>query len=190
MTGPHPHGTEDLCEAGLNLYTRALNEGRVNAGDADGAPCPIDLGLSQPAMENPRHLHPADPALALHRLLRGTAERVAQERRREERLAAVFTSLAGIGPQSAALAKPPAISVLSGLGRIGEAIERALAGASGEMLAIQPQTHHTPLPPCMPKPWSAIRRCSTAVAVSAPSTSTPSATPPASSRATSASGAT
>ena len=38
MTGPHPHGTEDLCEAGLNLYTRALNEGRVNAGDADGRP--------------------------------------------------------------------------------------------------------------------------------------------------------
>ena len=146
MTGAHAHGTEDLCEAGLNLYTRALSEGRASAGDADDVPCLVGLGLFEPDIEDLRWLRPVDPTLALHRLLRGVEERVAEERRREECLAQVFASLAEVGPPSAALAKTPTIGVLSGLDRIGEAIERALAGASGEMLTIQPQTHHTPPP--------------------------------------------
>ncbi|MEU0412048.1 helix-turn-helix transcriptional regulator [Streptomyces griseorubiginosus] len=144
MTAAHTHGAEELCEAGLKLYARALGEGRVRAGDADGVPCLVGLGLLEPDIEDPRLLRPVDPPLALHRLLSGMAERVAEERRREERLATMFASLAGIAPRSAALAETPTISVLSGLDRIGEAIERTLAGASDEMLSIQPQTRHTP----------------------------------------------
>ncbi|MBW8818563.1 MAG: helix-turn-helix transcriptional regulator [Streptomyces sp.] len=141
MTGSHTHGTEELCEAGLNLYTRALREGRVRAAEADGAPCPVDLGLLQPDLGDLRWLRPIAPAFALHRLLRGVEERIADERRREERLAATFEPLVGI---SGALAETPAISVLSGLDRIGEAIERTVSGTSGEMLTIQPHTHHIP----------------------------------------------
>ncbi|MFI6437426.1 LuxR C-terminal-related transcriptional regulator [Streptomyces sp. NPDC050759] len=141
MTGSHTHGTEELCEAGLSLYTRALREGRVRAAEADGAPCLVDLGLLQPDLGDLRWLRPIAPAFALHRLLRGVEERIADERRREERLAATFEPLVGI---SGALAETPTISVLSGLDRIGEAIERTVSGTSGEMLAIQPHTHHVP----------------------------------------------
>jgi DNA-binding CsgD family transcriptional regulator/sugar-specific transcriptional regulator TrmB len=141
VTGSHTHGTEELCEAGLNLYTRALREGRVRAAEADGAPCLVDLGLLQPDLGDLRWLRPIAPAFALHRLLRGVEERIADERRREEQLAATFEPLVGI---SGALAETPTISVLSGLDRIGEAIERTVSGTSGEMLTIQPHTHHIP----------------------------------------------
>ncbi|MFL5994617.1 MAG: LuxR C-terminal-related transcriptional regulator [Streptomyces sp.] len=141
MTGSHTHGTEELCEAGLTLYTRALREGRVRAAEADGAPCLVDLGLLQPDLGDLRWLRPIAPAFALHRLLRGVEERIADERRREERLAATFEPLVGI---SGALAETPTISVLSGLDRIGEAIQRTVSGTSGEMLTIQPHTHHIP----------------------------------------------
>ncbi|MFF4059363.1 helix-turn-helix transcriptional regulator [Streptomyces sp. NPDC001668] len=144
MTGAHTHGTEELCAAGLNLYTRALREGRVDAGEADQAPCLVDLGLLQPDIGDLRWLRPVSPAFALHRLLRGVEDRIADERRREERLAAMFEPLVGVGARSTAPAETPTISVLSGLDRIGEAIERTVAGTSGEMLTIQPHTHHTP----------------------------------------------
>ncbi|MDH6549852.1 DNA-binding CsgD family transcriptional regulator/sugar-specific transcriptional regulator TrmB [Streptomyces sp. SAI-208] len=146
MTGSHTHGTEELCEAGLDLYTRALREGRVRAAEADRAPCLIDLGLLQPDLGDLRWLRPVTPAFALHRLLRAAEDRIADERRREERLTAVFASLVEIEGPHAAAAGAPAISVLSGLDRIGQAIDRTLANASGEVLTIQPHTSHTHSP--------------------------------------------
>ncbi|MGW0419511.1 helix-turn-helix transcriptional regulator [Streptomyces sp. NPDC003015] len=144
MSGAHTHGPEELCEAGLHLYTRALREGRVSAKEADEAPCLVDLGLLQPDIEDLRWLRPIAPAFALRRLLRGVADRVADERRREERLAAVFESLAEIDSRSTAVAD--SISVLSGLDRIGRAIHRAVADSSGEVLTIQPHTSQTHSP--------------------------------------------
>ncbi|MFI8069633.1 LuxR C-terminal-related transcriptional regulator [Streptomyces sp. NPDC086033] len=146
MTGSHTHGTEELCEAGLNLYTRALREGRVRAAEADGAPCLVDLGLLHPDLGDLRWLRPVTPAFALHRLLRGVEDRIADERRREERLTVMFESLVEIdGPHTAA-AEAPVISVLSGLERIGQAIDRTVADTSGEVLTIQPHTSHTHSP--------------------------------------------
>lgn len=146
MTGTHPHGAEELCEAGLHLYTRALREGRVDAADAEQVPCLADLGLLQPDLGDLRRLRPVTPAFALHRLLRAVEDRIADERRREERLAAMFESLVGIdGPHPAAAAAPE-IGVLSGLDRIGQALHRAVTDTSGEVLTIQPVTNHTHSP--------------------------------------------
>ena len=146
MRGAHAHGGEDLCDAGLDLYTRALREGRVSTEKADKAPCPLDLGLLQPDLGDLRWLRPVSPALALQRLLRSAEERIADERRREERLAAVFEPLVAAGTGSAPLAETPTISVLSGLDRIGEAIRRTVADTSGEVLTIQPHTNRTHSP--------------------------------------------
>ncbi|MGK3937280.1 helix-turn-helix transcriptional regulator [Streptomyces caeruleatus] len=145
MTAAHTHGAEELCEAGHDLYTRALREGRVLAVEADEAPCLVDLGLLQPDLGDLRWLRPVTPAFALHRLLRTVEDRIADERRREERLTAMFASLLEIdGPHAAAGA--PMISVLSGLDGIGQAIHRTVADASGEVLTIQPHTGHTHSP--------------------------------------------
>ncbi|MFE3033356.1 LuxR C-terminal-related transcriptional regulator [Streptomyces canus] len=146
MTGAHTHGAEELCQAGLTLYTRALREGGVQAADADEAPCLVDLGLLQPDLGDLRWLRPVAPAFALHRLLRGVEDRIADERRREERLTEMFESLVELDGPHAAGAGAPMISVLSGLDRIGQAIDRTMADASGEVLTIQPHTNHTHSP--------------------------------------------
>ncbi|WAZ23055.1 LuxR C-terminal-related transcriptional regulator [Streptomyces cinnabarinus] len=140
MTEPHTHGAEELCEAGLSLYARALREGRVPAEAADAAPCLVDLGLLQPDLADLRRLRPVTPAFAFHRLLRDVEDRIADERRREARLADMFDPLMDIAGQYTAMADAPSVSVLNGVARINQAIEAALAKASGELLTIQPFT--------------------------------------------------
>ncbi|CCK28623.1 regulatory protein [Streptomyces davaonensis JCM 4913] len=140
MTEAHRHGAEELCEAGLGLYARALREGRIHAEEADAAPCLVDLGLLQPDLADLRRLRPVMPAFAFHRLLRDVEDRIADERRREARLADMFESLMGIAGRYTAVADTPSVSVLNGVVRINQAIEAALAKASGELLTIQPFT--------------------------------------------------
>ncbi|MFI6486840.1 hypothetical protein [Streptomyces sp. NPDC050564] len=65
-TGGHGHGVDELCEAGLELYARALREGRVRGEAAEGAPCLIDFSLLQPEVEDLYWLEPVAPAVALH----------------------------------------------------------------------------------------------------------------------------
>ncbi|MDT7846206.1 helix-turn-helix transcriptional regulator [Streptomyces justiciae] len=138
MTEAHAHGAQELCEAGLDLYTRALSEGRVRAELAAEAPCLLDLGLLQPDIEDLRWLRPVAPTLALHRLLRGLEDRVADARRREEWLTETFEGLMAANSRRTTVADTPLINVLSGFDRINEAIEAAMVNASGELLAIQP----------------------------------------------------
>ncbi|WP_327344354.1 helix-turn-helix transcriptional regulator [Streptomyces europaeiscabiei] len=143
-TDAHGHLADELCEAGAELYARALREGWVGAEEAAAAPCLIDAGLLYPAVEDPHRLEPATPATALHRLLRGIEDRVADERRREERLAAAFEPLLRIAERHTAMEATgtPAITMLSNTERINLAITRAMAEASREVLCIQPHTHH------------------------------------------------
>ncbi|KAA0929717.1 MULTISPECIES: helix-turn-helix transcriptional regulator [Streptomyces] len=142
MTSPHPvHGVEELCAAAAEVYERALREGRVHGADADGAPCLVDLGLLRPAVEDPGRLEPVAPVVALHRLLRRSGERIADERRREDRLAAAFEPLMRIDGRRTAPADTPMIAVLSGSQQINEAITEAMARASRELLTVQPHTH-------------------------------------------------
>ncbi|WP_060883882.1 helix-turn-helix transcriptional regulator [Streptomyces caniscabiei] len=140
----HGHRVDELCAAGLELYARALRDGRVRGEEATAAPCLVQAGLLHPAMEDPFWLEPAAPATALHRLLRDIEDRVTEERRREERLATAFEPLLRIAERRTAPAdgSPPAITVLGGKERINTAITEAMAGATQELLCIQPHTNY------------------------------------------------
>ncbi|MFE7168977.1 LuxR C-terminal-related transcriptional regulator [Streptomyces sp. NPDC057616] len=140
----HRHGPEELCEAGLELYGRALRDGQVSGADADSAPCVVDFGLLRPCVTDLGRLEPVAPAVALHRLLRTSADRIAGERRREERLVETFGALMSVGGRPAGAPDPPAIEVVDGLDRINEAIAKAMAGATRELLAIQPYNGRSP----------------------------------------------
>lgn len=144
MSAPsHPeHGVEDLCEEGTTLYRRALLEGHVSSAEALAAPCLIDTGLLQPSLTELTLLEPVDPAVAFHRMLQAAERRIADERRREARMAATFESLMRLGGRRTETADAPTITVVSGLDRIGKAIARTIAEASHEMLAIQPHVTH------------------------------------------------
>ncbi|GHA30938.1 hypothetical protein GCM10010372_33640 [Streptomyces tauricus] len=142
MKDPHPaHSVEELCAAGSELYERALREGRIHSEDAEVAPCLVDFGLLQPAVEDPVRLEPVAPVVALHRLLRRSGERIADERWREARLAAVFEPLMRVDGRRTATADTPMINVLSGSKQINQAITEAMAHASRELLTVQPHTH-------------------------------------------------
>ncbi|ANS66807.1 regulatory protein [Streptomyces lincolnensis] len=140
---PHPeHGAEDLCAAGMQLYERALREGHVSGADAETAPCLVDFGLLHPAVTDLTRLEPLAPAVALHRMLRGTEERIADERRREARLAEAFEPLMRIDGRRSGTEGLSMVGVLSGYDRIGRAIGQAMAESSSEVLTIQPHTGH------------------------------------------------
>jgi DNA-binding CsgD family transcriptional regulator/sugar-specific transcriptional regulator TrmB len=145
---PHPeHGVEELCPAGTELYERALREGRVSRADAVAAPCLVDFGLLYPALADLSLLEPIAPAVALHRLLRSSEDRIADERRREERLAEAFEPLMHIDGRRTGATDTPTISVLSGFEQINLAITQTMADASHEVLAIQPHSSHIGRPP-------------------------------------------
>ncbi len=141
MIEVHQHGDEELCEAGLRLYSEALREGRLPARKADDAPCLIAFRLLQPTVEDLEWLEPVPPTVALHRLLRAAEERIATERRREEQLAVAFEPLMRLDiPQPTA--ESSGISVISGFDQIGLTIAQAMAASSRELLAIQPYYGH------------------------------------------------
>ncbi|MFD5792286.1 LuxR C-terminal-related transcriptional regulator [Streptomyces diastatochromogenes] len=133
----HDHGPEELCEAGLELYARALREGHVPAADADALPCLVDAGLLHPDVEDAHLLRPAAPAGALHRMLRTVDEDIAHRRRQGARLAEAFEPLLVLAAPDTDPADTAGIRMLRGLERINVAISEAMAD-SGEILAIQP----------------------------------------------------
>ncbi|WP_019070398.1 helix-turn-helix transcriptional regulator [Streptomyces hokutonensis] len=143
MTEAHTHGLEDLCAAGTEVYERALREGHVSPSEAEQAPCLVDFGLLTHAVTDLRRLEPIAPAVAFHRMLRAMEDRVAEERRREQRLAEMFEPLMRIDSSRTGTERVPTLGVLSGLDRIGSAITQAMAASSGEVLAIQPHITHT-----------------------------------------------
>jgi DNA-binding CsgD family transcriptional regulator len=134
----HHHETEELCDAGLEIYARALREGHLRADDAAPAPCLIDNGLLHPAVEDLKRLEPVPPTVALQRLLRSSEDRIADERRRGQRLADVFEPLMRLSTRNAADQDTAALRILSSKERTGQAIEEAMAEGRTELLAIQP----------------------------------------------------
>lgn len=140
---PHSvHSAEELCTAGSELYERALRSGHVRRGDADATPCLVEFGLLQPTIDDLDRLEPTSPVVALHQLLRGVADRIADERRREAQLTSVFEPLMRIGDANTP-SDMPTIRVLRGVDQINSAITQAMADASSELLTIQPHTSHT-----------------------------------------------
>ncbi|MEV8594521.1 helix-turn-helix transcriptional regulator [Streptomyces sp. NPDC052012] len=142
MTSPShvEHSDEPLCAPGTELYARALREGHVAADDAREIPCPVDVGLLHPAVDDLKRLEPVPPVVALHRMLRMSAERIAEARRHEEQLADVFQSLMPLGQDGSTGTGTPVLRVLSGTKRINQAITDAMAEAVREVLTVQPRT--------------------------------------------------
>jgi DNA-binding CsgD family transcriptional regulator len=141
---PHAeHGVEDLCAAGTELYERAVREGHVSSSEAEPAPCLIDFGLLTHSVTDLRRLEPVAPAVALHRMLRAMEDRIADERRREQRLTEAFEPLMRVDGRRMGTERVPTLGVLSGLDRISSAIAQAMAATSGEVLSIQPHITHT-----------------------------------------------
>lgn len=138
----HDHQAEELCDAGIELYARALRDGPLGAEEARGTPCPVDTGLLRPSLDDPGRLVPVPPTAALHRLLRLSGERISAQRRREERLTEVFQQLMWAGEPSAEETAALSLSVLSGTERINAAIAKALAEGTTELLCIQPHINY------------------------------------------------
>ncbi|MEU2289043.1 helix-turn-helix transcriptional regulator [Streptomyces sp. NPDC013178] len=143
----HDHGTEEPCEAGLELYARALRSGPVPADEAALHPCLVDTGLLRPDRSDPDRLHPLAPAVALPRLLRTIADDIARRRRQETWLAEVFEPLLALAVPSAEPADAAELRLISGLDRINQVLTRTMTHASGEVLAIQPHAGHVGPPP-------------------------------------------
>ncbi|MFD5336539.1 helix-turn-helix transcriptional regulator [Streptomyces hawaiiensis] len=140
MSSPHhEHGTEDLCSTGTELYERAVRQGRLPTEDALAAPCLVDLGLLHPAVDDSARLEPVAPLLALHRLLRSSGERIANERQREARLTETFGSLMRIAGSPPNATDAPTVRLLTGTQRINQAITDAMADASEELITVQPR---------------------------------------------------
>jgi DNA-binding CsgD family transcriptional regulator len=142
---PHheDHGAEDLCPAGTRLYEQALRDGRIAAAHTRQAPCLLRFGLLEPSVEDVALLEPVPPVVALHRLLRTSAARVAEERARETRLAETFERLMRVDGRRTIPTQTPALRLLSGTERINEAITEAVEDARHELLCVQPNTHYS-----------------------------------------------
>ncbi|MEU2420118.1 helix-turn-helix transcriptional regulator [Streptomyces sp. NPDC007851] len=131
------HGVEELCPAGAKLYERALRTGHISARDAADAPCLTDFGLLHPALDDLDRLEPEPPTAALHRLLRSAANRIADERRREEQLVELFEPLMRAHAPAPLDSGTPTLRLHSGTRPINRAITDAMAEASQEVLCIQ-----------------------------------------------------
>ncbi|MGC9378309.1 helix-turn-helix transcriptional regulator [Streptomyces sp. MH13] len=141
---PHPaHGPEDLCAVGTEVYVRALREGRLRASAAQPAPCLTAHGLLRPALDDLEWLEPVAPAVALHRLLRASEDRVADERRRSEQLAANFEPLMRVSGRYDTPPADPLITVHSDKEHISSVLDAAMNAAT-EVLAIQPHNSYAP----------------------------------------------
>ncbi|MFI8947562.1 LuxR C-terminal-related transcriptional regulator [Streptomyces sp. NPDC053750] len=137
----HHHGPEELCEAGLELYTQALRKGHATVSEADATPCLIDFGLLQPTFDDADLLGPVPPTVALHRLLRASQERIADERRREEQLTESFAALIR-SSSHIVTGDTSTLRLLSGKERIDRTIGEVMAVATDQVLTIQPHSTH------------------------------------------------
>ncbi|MEU6996523.1 LuxR C-terminal-related transcriptional regulator [Streptomyces sp. NPDC046465] len=133
-----PHAVEELCTAGLSVYSRAVREGRIHHTETEPAPCLMELGLLQPGLDGLQWLQPTAPAVALPRLLRTMEDRVQDQLCREARTGASFDPFLSLGAQSGPHLSAPTITVLDGLDRINSAIDRAMNEVTEEFLAVQP----------------------------------------------------
>lgn len=135
----HRHGAdEQLCKTGMELYTRALREGRVRPQAADTAPCVMELGLLYPDGEGMSWLRPLSPSIALPRLLHTIEADIEQRRRGEAALADAFRPLMALDAEYAFSQTRTTFTMLQGLQPINTAIKKAVAESSQELLTVQP----------------------------------------------------
>ncbi len=109
--------------------------------DVDAAPCLVGMGLLAPAAGDPDRMEPVAPFIALRRLLWASEDRIADERRRGQRIADALEPLMRAGVRAAGTSTPM-LRILSSKEQTSRAITDALAEARAETLTIQPYRPH------------------------------------------------
>ncbi|GAA1935281.1 LuxR C-terminal-related transcriptional regulator [Streptomyces durmitorensis] len=142
--GHHAHESDELCQAGMEAYTRALRAGRIHTREVDPTPCLVRFGLLRPDCDDTQWLRPVSPAVALPRLLVGVEDGIAHQRRRKAQLAVEFDQLMSLAPSRSRASSASGISVLQGMPLIEEAIDRATAATIEEIRIIQPGGQRLP----------------------------------------------
>lgn len=99
------------------------------------------MGLLRPAAGDSDCLEPVTPSVALQRLLRESEDRIADERRRGQRMADAFEPFMRAGVHAVGTSTP-LLRVLSSKEQTNRAITEALAEARTETLTIQPYRPH------------------------------------------------
>jgi DNA-binding CsgD family transcriptional regulator len=134
--GTHPHAVTELCDEGGRLYANALRTGRLSRGEAEAAPCLVELDLLHPDPDDPDWLRPVPPAIALAQRLNPLEHEIAERRRWSIELSEAFEPFMSLGTQLTATTH--SISVLEGSDRINAALNLATTQCQTEMLTIQP----------------------------------------------------
>ncbi|MDX3453760.1 helix-turn-helix transcriptional regulator [Streptomyces sp. ME02-8801-2C] len=167
-TDEHPHGADRLCEAGDQVYSRAVRRGRVRRVDAEGVPCLLELALLHPDPDDMAWLVPTSPQEVMTRLLRGVYDEVSESQRRVGSAVEAFERFTALGEpgrfagrgsdsggesESESEAGPghgfgfgsglgygegTALRVLDGLARIQTAMDEATQACTTEVLTVQP----------------------------------------------------
>ncbi|MEU0910411.1 helix-turn-helix transcriptional regulator [Streptomyces althioticus] len=132
----HPHAVTELCEAGSRLYGEALRAGRIPRGDADPAPCLMELALLHPDPDDPNWLRPVSPAVALAQRLNPLEREITERRRMSIELADAFEPFMALSAQ--ATTSTNSMTVLEGFDRINAALDLATSQCRSEMLSVQP----------------------------------------------------
>ncbi|WP_330306065.1 MULTISPECIES: helix-turn-helix transcriptional regulator [unclassified Streptomyces] len=136
MNQTHGHGVADLCEVGRQLYAEALRLGRIPRADVSPAPCLVEFALLQPDPDDPDLLRPVSPIAALAQRLHPIEREIQERRHLAISLTDSFEPFMSITAQDRPTTH--AITVLEGMPRINEAIQRATAECRSEILTVQP----------------------------------------------------
>ncbi|THA62876.1 response regulator transcription factor [Streptomyces sp. A0958] len=134
MTVPHPHGGQELCEAGLALYAEALTAGRIARSAIEPASCLVGLALLLPDPRDDAWLRPVPPSAALGQLLGPLSREI------DARLRLTTALTRSLMPLAAMAGEDPnhSITVIEGQDRIRAAIRNASRSAREEVLTAQP----------------------------------------------------
>ncbi|WP_407560114.1 hypothetical protein [Streptomyces sp. 184] len=138
----HSHGYADLCEAGAELYARALRVGRVSRAEVDDVPCLIDLTLLHADLDDPQWLRPVPPSTVLAQLEHPIEREILERREQTLALSEAFAPFLAISEQ-----RPPAsgaMTELHGVSNIDATIVQATAECEKELLTVQPGGGRTP----------------------------------------------
>ncbi|RFU82741.1 DNA-binding response regulator [Streptomyces triticagri] len=132
----HPHGVEDLCEAGERVYARALRQGGIGRAEAEEAGCLIELELLRLDPANLERLLPSRPGEVLAGLLGDIRAQVGATEKRMAVAAAAAERFAGLEIGEAPAAG--GIRIIEGKERIQEAINEECSRCTVEHVGIQP----------------------------------------------------
>lgn len=138
----HSHGYADLCEAGSELYARALRAGLIPRSEGEVAPCLIDLRLLHPDPDDPQWLRPAPPSAVLARLEHPLEREILERRKQTLTLAGAFEPFLAISEEHPTVSR--AITELEGVDHIDATIGRATEACEKELLTVQPGGRRPP----------------------------------------------